>query len=151
MRSDDSDTALVLAARRGDDDAFAALLGRHRPLLVALCRRALGDPERAEDAAQEAVLQALLSLDRLRRADRFGPWLAGIGLNVCHWRLRQRWRESWSWEALQGGRQVAEPSDRRADPDELAGAADLSARVRRAVAALPRGQRAAVMLFTCLA
>ncbi len=67
------DTALVLAARGGDQDAFGALLARHRPLLLALCRRALGDPLLAEDAAQEAALQALLGLDWLRRADRFGP------------------------------------------------------------------------------
>ena len=78
-----SDRSLVLLARRGDKRAFCDLLERHRPMLVALCRRMVGNRGLAEDAAQEAYLQALLSLDRLRRLDRFGPWLAGIGLNVC--------------------------------------------------------------------
>ena len=137
---------LVAAARRGDRSAFAELVERHRPLLAALCRRALGDPELAEDAVQEAVLLAMTGLDRLRQVDRFGSWLAGIGLNVCRRWLRERSRESWSWEAVQGGRiddlPVAGPG-----PAELAEAAELAARIRRAVARLPAGQRTAVTLY----
>jgi RNA polymerase sigma-70 factor (ECF subfamily) len=147
MQADVGDGTLVLAARSGDKGAFAALLERHRSVLIALCRRSLGDPELAAEAAQEAALQALLNLDRLRGVDRFGPWLAGIGLNVCRWRLRERARDCWSWEAMQGGRLVREPIDWQAGPEELAEAADLAARVRHAVAELPRGQRAAVLLF----
>jgi RNA polymerase sigma factor (sigma-70 family) len=147
MNGDDSDTALVLAARDGDKDAFCGLLDRHRPTLIALCRRAVGDHELAEDAAQEAVLQALLSLDQLRRPDRFGAWLAGIGLNICRRWLRDRSHDCWSWEAVQGGRLASEPPDWQAGPEELVEAADLADRVRLAVADLPRGQRAAVVLF----
>lgn len=77
------DEELVAAARGGDREAFALLIVRHRPLVIALCRRALGDRDQAEDVAQEAILQALLDLDRLRRPDRFGAWLAGIGLNIA--------------------------------------------------------------------
>jgi hypothetical protein len=73
------DAALVQLARDGDRAAFATLLGRHWELLLALCRRALDDPELARDAAQEAALQAMLGLDRLRQATSFGPWLGGIG------------------------------------------------------------------------
>ena len=70
------DAALVGLARAGDKAAFAALLGRHRPMLVALCRRALGDHGLAEDAAQEAALQAMLGLDRLDPRGAFrNAWL----------------------------------------------------------------------------
>lgn len=138
--------ALVLAARAGDREAFGALLARHRPVLVALCARMLGDSVLAEDAAQEAALQAFLGLDRLRRAERFGPWLHGIGLNISRRWLAYRSRDSWSWEALYGGRHVTEPSAPGNDPEVLAEEADLRARVQRAVACLPRGQRDAVLL-----
>lgn len=147
METGDTDAALVRAARGGDKAAFAVLLGRHRPMLVALCARMLRDPGLVEDAAQEAALQALLNLDRLRRAERFGAWLGGIGLNVCRRWLRERAGEAWSWEALQGGVLGVEPVDWRLGPDELAAEAELAARVRQAVRALPPGQRGAVMLF----
>lgn len=142
-----SDAGLVLAAQRGDKEAFAVLLGRHRPLLLALCRRALGDPVFSEDAAQEAALTAFLNLDRLRDADRFGPWLGGIGLNICRRLLRERSRDGWSWEALHGGRREPEIPDEAPGPEELAEAADIAARTRDAIAVLPPGQRAAVVLF----
>jgi uncharacterized protein len=137
--------ALVAAARDGDKAAFAALVTRHRPMLLALCARALGDAELAEDAAQEAVLLALTSMDRLRRPDRFGAWLAGIGLNVCR-RWRREWaRGAWSWEAVQGGLVGDWPTTGQ-DPAELAETAEDARRVLDAVAALPPGQRAAVRL-----
>lgn len=147
MRDPNDDAELVQAARRGEKAAFATLLDRHRAVLIALCRRTLGDASFAEDAAQEAALQAMLSLDRLREPPLFGSWLAGIGLNVCRRWLRYRSRECWSWEALQGGGQIAEPADTGPSPEELAEAADIAGRVRRAVADLPAGQRAVVLLF----
>lgn len=139
------DAQLVAAAQSGDRSALATLLSRHRPLLLTLCHRALGDPGLAEDAAQEASLLAMLHLDRLRRAERFGSWLAGIGLNVCHRWRRQRSREAWSWEAMLGGA-VSEPIDPTPSPDEWAEANALRAWVRQAVSELPRGQREAVVL-----
>ena len=146
-RANDSDTALFLSARSGDKDAFCSLLEGHRPMLLAVCRRILMDAGLAEDAAQEAVLQAMLGLDQLRRPERFGAWLAGIGLNVCRRWLRDRSRHIWSWEEMQGGWQALQPNDCQSGPEELAQANDLAARVRHAVADLPHGQRAAVMLF----
>src|SRR5215217_2042438 len=128
MEPSASDAALVEAALGGDKDAFAALLIRHRPLLIALCLRTTGDPHLAEDATQEAALQALLGLDRLRHRDRFGPWLAGIGLNVCRRWLRQRMRDAWSWEAVVGGALLPEPIDPAPGPEEEETAADHRAR-----------------------
>ncbi len=149
---DDGDAALVKRARRGDTDALALLLDRHRPLLLALCRRTLGDGVLAEDAAQEAMLQALPRLHALRQAERFGPWLAGIGLNVCRMWLRARSREGTPREAWADGdgrearihelRDVAPESD----PAARFEAAEVARSVRQAVAGLPRGQRAAVGL-----
>jgi RNA polymerase sigma factor (sigma-70 family) len=136
----------MIAAAGADREATATLLARHRPLLLALCRRSLADADLAEDAAQEAILLALLNLDRLRRPERFGAWLAGIGLNVCRRWLRRRASQAWSWEALLGGT-VAEPVDASPGPAEAAETAEAIHRVRAAVAALPPGQRAAVAGF----
>jgi RNA polymerase sigma factor (sigma-70 family) len=109
--------------------------------VLGLCRRVVGPAGLAEDAAQEAVIAAMLQLDRLRRTDRFGPWLAGIGLNICRLWLRERSRH-----VADGDWHRDEPADAAPDPAELAATAEVAAHVRAAVMALPRGQRAAVML-----
>lgn len=142
----ETECPLASAALAGDRAAFGVLVSQHRPLVLALCQRMLGDRDAAEDAVQDAILQALIHLSGLRSPAQFGPWLAGIGLNICRRRLRQRTRDAWSYEAALGGRWVSEPLDWRDGPEELAEAADLAARVRRAVAGLPAGQRAAVLL-----
>jgi RNA polymerase sigma factor (sigma-70 family) len=147
MNSDPSDAALVEAARRGNIEAFSMLILRHQPMLVALCTRMLNDRMLAEDAAQEAAIQALLCLDRLQRPAQFGSWLSGIGLNICRMWLRYRTRDTWSWDALVGGRHGPEPTNNHLDPAMFAEEADLAAQVRSAVATLPHGQRATVLLF----
>jgi RNA polymerase sigma factor (sigma-70 family) len=134
-----SDASLVGVARDGDHRAFAALVERHYELLLATCRRATGDPHMAADAAQEAVVTALLGLDQLRHDDRFAAWLIGIGLNLCRRGLQDRAR----WARLEGVERAANGPG----PDEAAEAAAIAERVRAAIAALPPGQRAAVALF----
>ncbi len=130
-----SDAVLVRRARGGDRRAFAALAERHYPALVRICARLVGR-DAAADAAQDAVVTAMLSLDRLRDDDRFGAWLLGIGLN--HGRARLRGPMS------KGGPSPLAPAP---DPAAVAEANELVARVRKAIAALPPGQREAVTLY----
>jgi RNA polymerase sigma factor (sigma-70 family) len=143
MQTAGDDHALVAEARRGDKRAFARLVGRHYPVLLSSCRRMLGDPELSRDAAQEAVLRAMLGLDRLADPGRFGAWLVGIGLNVCRSLLGARARENSSIEVAR----LVEPTAPHIDPASQAESSELSAGVRAAVAGLPVGQRAAVALF----
>jgi RNA polymerase sigma factor (sigma-70 family) len=140
----DTDAVLVRRARGGDRDAFAALVRRHRPLLLRSCARLVG-AEAAADAAQDAVLTAMLSLDRLRRPESFGAWLVGIGLNACRAMVRSELRGSDPLTPLTS-RQRVRGSD-PLTPDEAVEAAEFAALVRTAIAALPQGQREAVTLY----
>jgi len=84
-----SDTALVHRARHGDDQALDALVARHRHEVLLLCRRLLDDWDLAEDAAQEALLEAARTLHVLREPRGFRAWLRAI---TAHAATRQRLR-----------------------------------------------------------
>src|SRR5260370_3536825 len=141
-----NDEQLVQAAKGGDRAALGMLVQRHRLLALGLCRRLLHDDALAEDAVQEASLEALLHITRLRKPGRFGAWLAGIAINICRSWLRERAHESWSWEAMLGGQYLPPFLSSTADPEEIAIEADLADRVHAAVAQLPPPQREAVPL-----
>jgi RNA polymerase sigma factor (sigma-70 family) len=138
-----SDQRLVQAARSGDEAAFARLVDRHYPSLLASCRRMLSDVELARDAAQESTLRAMLGLDHLRNDERFGAWLVGIGLNVSRGLLGVG-QSQVSLDLLRHEERLAVPT---ADPVEVIAADELATRVRAAIAGLPSGQRHAVALF----
>jgi RNA polymerase sigma-70 factor, ECF subfamily len=142
-----SDAGLVLAARAGNRTSLGELIVRHRPLALTMCRRVLGSPQLAEDAVQEACLQAFLGLDGLREPQRFGPWLVGIALNVCRRTLRRPRTDSLTALELSGGWSGSAMAAPGPGPEDLAESADIATRVRGAVLRLPPGQRSAVIGF----
>lgn len=134
-----SDADLVRRARAGDKEAFAVLVVRHSGTARVLAARVLDDPELVADVVQEAVVTALLSLDRLQRPEAFRPWLCGIALNVA-----RRWRRATRRATPLQGTQPVDPAP---GPLEVAETADITRRVRQAIAELAAGQRQAVWLF----
>ena len=86
-------TRLVERAQDGDDVAFSELVDLDGDLCYAIAYRILRDPERAQDAVQQAFLLAWRELPRLRDAERFGPWLHRLLVNACYEELRRhrRW------------------------------------------------------------
>jgi RNA polymerase sigma-70 factor (ECF subfamily) len=82
--------AWVLQAQQGDDEAFTKLVEEHQTHVYNLCYRMLGEPEAAEDAAQETFLRAYQNLHRYDRTRSFATWLLSIGAHYCIDRLRRR-------------------------------------------------------------
>ena len=83
------DGDLVRLARDGDPAAFRLLVERHLPMARARAARLCPQPDDADDAVQDAFLQAFIALDRLRDPDRFAGWLGGIVANVCRAQRRR--------------------------------------------------------------
>jgi RNA polymerase sigma factor (sigma-70 family) len=77
------DRELVERARAGDRAAFDALAERHRATAFGAAYALLGDAHDAEDATQEALIQAWRRLADLREPDRFPGWLYRIVQNRC--------------------------------------------------------------------
>jgi RNA polymerase sigma-70 factor (ECF subfamily) len=83
---------LIERGRRGEHDAFAALVDMHLARLDAAARLILRDPELARDAVQEALIRAWRDLPGLRDPDRFEAWLHRLIVNACLDLIRHRKR-----------------------------------------------------------
>jgi RNA polymerase sigma-70 factor (ECF subfamily) len=83
---------LVELAMHGDEEAFDTLIGRIGDSLHSVARRILRDTTLAEDATQEALLDAWRNLPRLRDPDRFEAWVYRLLVNACNAEARHERR-----------------------------------------------------------
>jgi RNA polymerase sigma factor (sigma-70 family) len=87
-----TDAELVIAARKGDLDAFAALVERYRTPALRVSYGIAGNE--AEDAVQDAFVKAFRKLDGFRTDAAFRPWLFTIVANEARNRRRSLTRRS---------------------------------------------------------
>ncbi len=80
---------IVQRAAEGDGDAFEVLMRRYNQVLFRTARSILKDEADAEEAVQEAYLQAWRGLDRFRADSKLSTWLIRITANVALGRLRK--------------------------------------------------------------
>jgi RNA polymerase sigma-70 factor (ECF subfamily) len=80
----------VTQAQSGSEEAFTFLVEKYQTPVYNLCYRMLGEPEAAEDAAQETFLKAYRNLGRFDISRPFATWLLSISAHHCIDRLRRR-------------------------------------------------------------
>ena len=87
------DTALVVRAQRGDEEAFASLAVAVGDRLHAVAHRILRDIDLAEDATQQALLSIWRDLPQLRDPARFDAWSYRLLVRACYAEASQtrRW------------------------------------------------------------
>lgn len=135
----DPDESLVLQVGRGDAAAARALVSSKLPRMTRLAYRMLGDPQAAEDVAQEAMLRAWKQAPAWQPgAAKFDTWLHRVALNLCYDRLRRR-REILSDT-------VPDQIDTGPAPDQGLLDQDLAKQVQAALLGLPERQREAITL-----
>jgi len=136
----ETDEQLALRARDGDREAFGTLISRYAASVRRVAQAVLGDPDDADDAAQDAFLAALVKLTQYDEHRPFGPWLMRIVANAATDRRRRR--------AVRRAEPLAR--DLRAggpQPDVVTQRRSLGTRLREALANLPERRRLAVVLF----
>jgi RNA polymerase sigma-70 factor (ECF subfamily) len=132
----DDDVALVTAVRAGSEVAFNLLVDRHQQAVRTFLRKLLGNEADADDMAQETFLAAWTHARSFRGDASVRGWLCGIA-----WRKARGAQRSW---ARQRSRDTEHHEQR--SPDSGGAAMEDLLAVRRALAALPLEQRAAVTL-----
>jgi RNA polymerase sigma-70 factor (ECF subfamily) len=138
---------LVARARRGEREAFAAIIQRNNRRLYRVARGVLRDDTEAEDVVQETYVRAFSAIGQFRGEAGLSTWLTRIALNESLDRLRRR-RPSVGLAAID------EPENRREDrvvrlhpamadanPEKAAALSEIRALVERAVDDLPEAFR----------
>ena len=135
----------IEAARRGDQRAFRRLVDAHSRALHGVCYRILGDATAAEDAVQDALVNAFRGLDRFDGRAQFSTWLHRIAVNAAIGALRQR-RPELSLDDDDDGTPMPGESLPAHDPVEQAHGAEITRRLGVALATLSPLERTAFVL-----
>jgi RNA polymerase sigma factor (sigma-70 family) len=130
------------AARRRPEGevAFAALVARHGPMVLAVCRQILGDAHDADDAFQATFLTLARKAGGIRQPDRLAPWLHGVAVRRSRKLRQQRARRSRHEHCAAALAVAQSPAESRAELREDAAA------LHEQVARLPDKYRAPIVL-----
>jgi F-type H+-transporting ATPase subunit beta len=135
----------VAAAQQGNKEAFDQLVVRFQDMAYASAYAILGDPHLAQDAAQEAFLDAYQNLTHLREPAAFPGWFRRIVFGRSHRELRGQIRaKAPTFVSLDG---LLEFNLDIASFNEMAEEIEVAQQVQDAVAALSPNHRMAVVLY----
>lgn len=135
----------VEAAIQGDQYAFGQLVEHYQNAVFNLAYRMLGEPQEAEDAAQEAFLRAYANLGRYDPNRSFKTWLLSITSNHCIDRLRKR---RLTWLSIDDDKMPPHPSlvSKEQGPEDAYMDGERSAAMQELLAQIPPDYRAVVVL-----
>jgi RNA polymerase sigma-70 factor, ECF subfamily len=139
---DAEEDRLIALAKSGDETAFAVLAERYGGRLRRVIYRITRDCDAAQDAAQEALTRAWLSLDRFEGRARFYTWLTRIGINEAYSGMRRTPPETLELDD-QVGKRIPDWGQR---PDEQFESREFLIAIDHALARLPLDLRSAVTL-----
>jgi RNA polymerase sigma-70 factor, ECF subfamily len=138
---DTDDDTLIARARAGDEQATDQLVRRYMGDVYSVTARVLGDPELAQDAAQEALINALRALHTFRGDASFRTWLLRIALNAARTMARRQFQRR--EVALEAATEIVAEDGGAANDVVMK---DEAERARNLLAQLPEKQRMAVSL-----
>jgi len=137
------DAALVAATVSGRRDAFDVIVERHRRVVYQVCYRFVSNHEDASDLSQEAFVRAWRGLKNFKGRSALSTWLYRIAVNVCLNRVSAKTPPTEPIESTEPFEDTRIESAQRTLLRE-----ERAAAVRRAIAGLPKKQRATLILRT---
>ncbi len=136
----------IAAAVRGDRQAFRRLVDAHARTLYRVALRITRDPALAEDAVQEALLNAWRHLPAFDARSSFGTWLHRIAVNAALEQIRKRRRVDAEAALDDEDSSAGEPADEAPTPERRAEIGDLGRGIARELARLSDLERTAFLL-----
>jgi RNA polymerase sigma-70 factor (ECF subfamily) len=136
----DVDQALVARYRDGDKDAFAELVVRYQRPIYNAAFWILRSADDARDVAQDVFLRVAEHVDEFDGQHRFFSWIYRIAVNEALNLLRRNGHEEWLDD------EIDLPGADTANPEVLAGNAERSRHIRRALMNLSHKDRTVIVL-----
>lgn len=140
-----SDDALVTRIRAGEIALFEEMMRRYNQRLYRVVRAIVKDEHEAEEAMQQAYIQAYQHLDQFAGRSQFSTWITRIAIHEALGRRRRRSPDQssspWSDEGA-----IAQVESSMPDPERLTYAGELRSLLERSVDALPEAYR---VVFVC--
>lgn len=147
--ADKKETALIDRALRGDQQAFAMLMERHRGPLYNLLYNMVHNREETEDLLQDAFMKAFAALHTFNQEFAFSTWLYKIAINTTIDFLRKKKLQTYSLDKPIESRDGAlkrEYADQGAVTDHHLLSTEKSTIIATAIAELPDHYRQAIIL-----
>jgi RNA polymerase sigma factor (sigma-70 family) len=123
-----------------DEAAFEALLARHGPMVLNVCRQILRDPDDAEDAFQTTFLALACKAATLRIGESLGPWLYTVANRVAARARADRRRRA---DRERSSESIPEPEP---DPGDNPDREEIPRVVHEELGRLPERLRAPIVL-----
>jgi RNA polymerase sigma-70 factor (ECF subfamily) len=146
-----SDHQLIEATKKGDEQAFAEIVGRYRNPITNYLYRFLNDYEEAVDLAQETFVRVYFAIERYHTEYAFSTYIYRIATNLAISELRRRKRRR--LVSLTGLFQFDneedrdfQPTDEKPLPDADLLDSEQSQTIAKAIATLPEKYRAPIVL-----
>jgi len=146
---EDPDAGLVTEARGGDLEAFEALVRRHSRCVYRTLMAILGHREEAQDAMQDAFLNAFKHLGKFQGRSKYSTWLVSIARNTAIQRLRDRQGTESLDDTAFDGEEEFRPRQVRAwqdNPEQIYSQVEIRELVERGILRLPAKYRVVLML-----
>ena len=149
----DEDIELVKSFKAEDKTAFDKLVLKYKNKVFNLCYRMLGNYEDANDSAQDTFVKVFCSLDKFRMESTFSTWLYRIAVNTCknkfvsvEYRYREKTVRIDDPDESEEGSHKIEIRDESLSPGAELERKEKEALIQKAIAALPKEQKAVVVL-----
>jgi RNA polymerase sigma-70 factor, ECF subfamily len=142
-RTRDDDLEYVSSCRKGDVDAFEALVRRHEKRMFNIAYRVIGNYDEACEIVQDTFISAYKNIKGFKGEATFATWLCAICINLSRNRLKQlktrRYREGYSLDdpiMTPDGELSADPPSREPSALDRLEARDVQQKVQGCINAL---------------